>query len=81
MFHIEHTFLEERFGSTLKPMYQRFLFNMARYSGQNAGIPSANRDSIRQAKGEPGQAPVPTPTLETSWNSRHLLILSWIRSF
>ena len=25
---------------------------------------SANRDSICQAKGEPGQAPVPTPTLE-----------------
>ena len=27
---------------------------------------SANTDSIRQAKGEPGQAPVPTPTLETN---------------
>ena len=27
---------------------------------------SANRDSIRQAMGEPGQAPVPTPTLETN---------------
>ena len=26
---------------------------------------SANTDSIRQAKGEPGQAPIPTPTLET----------------
>ena len=25
---------------------------------------SANTDLIRQAKGEPGQAPVPTPTLE-----------------
>ena len=27
---------------------------------------SANTDLIRQAKGEPGQAPVPTPTLETN---------------
>ena len=27
---------------------------------------SANSDLIRQAKGEPGQAPVPTPTLETN---------------
>ena len=27
---------------------------------------SANTDSIRQAKGKPGQAPVPTPTLETN---------------
>ena len=27
---------------------------------------SANTDSIRQAKGEPGQTPVPTPTLETN---------------
>ena len=27
---------------------------------------SANTDSIRQAKGELGQAPVPTPTLETN---------------
>ena len=27
---------------------------------------SANTDSIRQAKGEPGQAPIPTPTLETN---------------
>ena len=27
---------------------------------------SANTDSICQAKGEPGQAPVPTPTLETN---------------
>ena len=26
---------------------------------------SANTDLIRQAKGEPGQAPVPNPTLET----------------
>ena len=29
---------------------------------------SANTDLIRQAKGEPGQAPVPTPTLETNKN-------------
>ena len=27
---------------------------------------SANTDLIRQAKGELGQAPVPTPTLETN---------------
>ena len=27
---------------------------------------SANTDSIRQAKGEPGRAPIPTPTLETN---------------
>ena len=27
---------------------------------------SANTDLICQAKGEPGQAPVPTPTLETN---------------
>ena len=27
---------------------------------------SANTNSICQAKGEPGQAPVPTPTLETN---------------
>ena len=27
---------------------------------------SANTDSIRQAKGEPGQAQVPIPTLETN---------------
>ena len=27
---------------------------------------SANTDLIRQAKGEAGQAPVPTPTLETN---------------
>ena len=27
---------------------------------------SANTDSIHQEKGEPGQAPVPTPTLETN---------------
>ena len=27
---------------------------------------SANTDSIRQAKGELGKAPVPTPTLETN---------------
>ena len=25
-----------------------------------------NTDLIRQAKGDPGQAPVPTPTLETN---------------
>ena len=27
---------------------------------------SASTDSLRQEKGEPGQAPVPTPTLETN---------------
>ena len=33
---------------------------------------SANTDLIRQAKGEPGQAPVPTPTLET--NKQELIL-------
>ena len=31
---------------------------------------SANTDSIRQAKGEPGQPLVPTPTLETNKQTR-----------
>ena len=33
---------------------------------------SANTDSIRQAKGEPGEAPVPTPTFETNKAKKRL---------
>jgi hypothetical protein len=33
---------------------------------------SANKDSIRHAKREPGQAPVPTPTLETNKHNNTL---------
>ena len=36
---------------------------------------SANMDLIRQAKGEPGQAPVPTPTLEHHFMSHSELRL------
>ena len=36
---------------------------------------SANTDSIHQAKGEPGQAPVPTPTLETNKHYLHLDVM------
>ena len=35
---------------------------------------SANTDLICQAKGEPGQAPVPTPTLETNKQTQFGLI-------
>ena len=38
---------------------------------------SANSDLIRQAKGEPGQAPVPTPTLETKLKETEKSKFDW----